>query len=65
MLRTDEQLLAPEPDNPKTHAWCPRCRYALVLHRVGRCPEPAIFRVFDKDFDGPHWVGACTRTAHG
>jgi hypothetical protein len=51
------QLLDPEPDNPKTHAWCPQCRYAVVLHRPGRCPEPAVYRVNDQDFDGPHWGG--------
>ncbi|BDT39528.1 hypothetical protein [Streptomyces yaizuensis] len=36
--------------------WCPDCRYAFLLHREG-CPAPAVFRLFDLDFDGPYWGG--------
>lgn len=58
LLRTAEQvLLYPHPEGPAAQAWCPTCRYSLLLHRGGHCPEPAVYRWADQDFDGPSWGG--------
>lgn len=52
-----QRLLNPDPDNPRAPAWCPTCRYSLLLHQGGRCPAPAAYLLHTEDFDGPDWGG--------
>lgn len=59
LLRAEEQavLLDPNPGDPATPSWCPKCRYTFLLHSGARCPEPAVYKYGEEDFDGPHWGG--------